>query len=196
MTNGRTRPAALHAAALTRGALAALAILSSGCSVLFVKRAPSSVEDPTAPVSCTRPPVAPILDTAVVAAGLVTAIDVASWESCSDPYASVACINQKDKDRTVAIAGGIAAAYALSAIVGYSQTSTCRRTVNLNRRCIGGDIAACQALQPGWVPRSGPASWGVPPSAPPPSPGRPPPGAPPDPWGAPPGGSPPPGGTQ
>jgi hypothetical protein len=52
----------------------------------------------------------------------------------------------------VGVSAGLAALCGASAVSGYLSGKRCNEVKDLNRRCISGDPAACQALKAGWIP--------------------------------------------
>jgi hypothetical protein len=171
MTTPRLRPSRRTALA------AALALASSGCSVVFVHRPSADIDDPTIIEPCTRSPAPPIVDTAVAVGSAFMALVmsyVLAMESgfCGD---DPECNTPGLKGLVIGSAA-LAVASTASAAYGYVTTSRCRRNVRMGDRCARGDVAACQALKPGWSP---PAAWGAPPpgsapadAPPPPEPPR------------------------
>lgn len=94
------------------------AVLSSGCSVLFVQSPPSDARDLplSEEVECSTSKVAPVIDVALATTQVVGTAYALSRSDYSAPIS---------KEADVALGIGLTAAYAASAIHGFSATGEC-----------------------------------------------------------------------
>jgi hypothetical protein len=167
---------------MTRSRLAAastlVAFLNGGCSWIFMSKAPDPVVAPNYPVECTSSRAAPVLDTICAGYFVANGIFWAAADTCDG--GSGDCFESSEKTTGIALSAGLAALCAVSAASGYRSATACGKVKSLNALCITGDMAACQALRPGWAPSGWTPSqqpsdpWGAPPAPPPPA--QPPPG--------------------
>jgi hypothetical protein len=155
------------------GALTLLAFGNGGCSWLFMSSAPEPVLAPSSPIECTSSRAAPVLDSICAGYFVANGIFWAAADSCSD-VASGDCYESSTKSSGIAISAGLAALCAFSAVSGFRSSGRCGQVKGLNALCITGDVAACQALRPGFTPsgwtpaQPRPDPWGAPPAPPPP----------------------------
>ncbi len=143
-------------------ALAIVTVLpASGCSWIFITRAPDAVVAPDYPIDCTSSQAAPILDTvcSVYWSSLtILALGVSTCRS-SSPGESLCVASDASRAGAVALFGGLAAVCGFSAASGYGNSSRCEQMKELNGACIAGDREACQQLRPGWTPSAPPGSY-------------------------------------
>ena len=126
------------------GTLAAsLATSGTGCSWLYMTRAPSPVPSPERPVECTTSRFAPIADSAYAVFAAAAGGAVLAGTSSCDQYCAGAFV-----------AVSFAALLAASAVSGFHDASRCDDVRALNALCIKGDVASCRRLDGGWVPPS------------------------------------------
>ncbi|HSN90290.1 MAG TPA: hypothetical protein VLS93_03605, partial [Anaeromyxobacteraceae bacterium] len=164
---------------LLAAALALAALPAGGCSFLFMTRPPEPVLAPNAPVQCTRTRIAPVLDTVCAVVHGAAGIAILSAPDCAPGELCV--IDANDQAAMAAAFLLPAAACTASAMSGFRSASRCREVKSLNALCIGGDLGACRALRPGFIPPTGADPWGTavpggwgPPPAPPTEPQAPP----------------------
>ena len=104
-------------------ALAASALTCTGCSLLFTKKAPDSIENVpvTAPVRCTSSVWAPVIDSLVGSFQVVrTGMAISNDES--DYPANATLTREAD----IALGASLAAVFLSSAVYGYVVTDECR----------------------------------------------------------------------
>ncbi len=127
------------------------AIMSSGtgCSWLYIKKAPQPVAEPNQPVDCTSSRAAPVADT--LYAATFASAGVASF------YGASKCSGGRCYYYELgAVASSIAVTLAVSAAMGFQQASRCDDVKALNALCISGEEASCRKLNGTWVP---PSTW-------------------------------------
>ena len=127
-----------------RSALAAVvvvALLSSGCSMLFMRRPPRA-EGPVAPGDCTRSVAAPVIDGVVGLGHLGQA--AAIWGESRDAFDS-----EEAWDRFRLGSAVIAGAFAVSTIHGLEWSAECRRRSTLSERAIRDHLRVLAARQRG-----------------------------------------------
>lgn len=137
--------------------VATVAVLEgTGCSWIFVTRAPELPVPLEPPVACTTSVASPVIDT--VAGALVAAMGVAFIASGTMPVAPCSppdwCFGQ-DLSRGVttglAVTGGVLLASAIplafSAGYGYARTADCRQLKESQLACVSGVEAACLTLK-------------------------------------------------
>jgi hypothetical protein len=167
--------------------LVALALPLSGCSWIFMTKAPEPVAAPNYPVDCTASSAAPILDTICSAYFVVNGIYLLAIPDCASAGFGETCYDSGAKYGGAALSAGLAVLCGISAGAGYPQATRCQQVKDLNALCITGDLGACQRLRPGWTPSAAPPYPGVtpypggPPPPPPAQPAPPPAAAPPAP---------------
>jgi len=122
--------------------LGALASGTSGCSWIFVQKAPEPVLVPNLPISCDDQKAAPILDS--VCAGYFLASGLVVLSAIPD--------TAEGRDRALLLYGALAAVCALSAHTGFSAVGHCQQVKALNTLCVVGNEGACRSLTPGWTP--------------------------------------------
>ncbi|HET8542710.1 MAG TPA: hypothetical protein VFL83_22740 [Anaeromyxobacter sp.] len=123
---------------------ALLLLLSSGCSLAVMKPAPSPVLEPDVPARCTTSILPPVLDLGgAAAAGSISFVALFAPYGSDDVHGRIALAS-------VAAAGAVT--FLVSSVAGLKRTSRCVTFRELNERCVGGDLEACQALTPGWTP--------------------------------------------
>jgi len=144
-------------------ALGMAALSSAGCSFLFMSRPPEPVVTPNYPVECTSSRAAPVLDTICAAYHGVAGIAILATPACSQEPEDVCIYDAGDKAAVAAVMLGAAALCTASAVSGFRSAGRCREVKGLNALCITGDLAACRALRPGFVPPGPPGSdpWGT-----------------------------------
>jgi len=153
------------------GALTLLAFTSGGCSWIFMSKAPEPVAAPNYPVECTSSRAAPVLDAICAGYFVANGIFLAAAESCDSASFGETCYDSSAKTAGIALSAGLAAVCAFSSASGFKTATSCGKVKSLNALCITGDLAACQALRPGWVPPGAapaqrPDAWSVPPAPP------------------------------
>jgi hypothetical protein len=152
--------------------LVALVLPLSGCSWIFMTKAPEPVVAPNYPVDCTSSNAAPILDTICSAYFVVNGVYLLTLTDCSSAGFGESCTDSGTKYAGAALSAGLAVLCGISAGAGYPASTRCQQVKDLNALCITGDLGACQKLRPGWTPPAQPAP---PPNQPPPQPAAPPP---------------------
>jgi hypothetical protein len=98
-----------------------LGLASSGCSILFTRRAPAGAADGDEPPECTSSVAAPVLDTAMTAvqvARVFYAAQATDYDYRGFPI---------DRRADLGIGVGLMALFGVSAAYGFATTSTCRR---------------------------------------------------------------------
>jgi hypothetical protein len=145
------------------GALTLLTFTSGGCSWIFMSKAPEPVVAPNYPVECTSSRAAPVLDSIFAGLYVVNAIAYASVDSCDSASFDEVCFESSTKAAGIAVSAGLAAVLVASATSGFRSATRCGQVKGLNALCITGDLAACQALRPGFVPAGQPGAdpWGT-----------------------------------
>jgi len=134
-------------------------IALSGCSLVFVRRPPSTPLEASAPIECTTSRVAPLADLLVGLGGTGLGIAMASSER---PSCSSTCGFERSGDamwcsldrglETAVVAGSViaigvgVAVMVVSSIRGFESTARCARLKGWQGACNGGDGAACAAL--------------------------------------------------
>lgn len=166
----------------TRCLSAALGLVLAGCSFVTVRQPPTAVDDPRVPDPCTTSVQAPVADTILAGAALVgayIALVVSMVDSTDSCYGQTgSCSTHVDPAPALALVGA-GALFGSSAAYGFVGTHRCKRRTSLTGQCANGNLAACRAVRPGWVP---PPTLLAPPAAVPPASPRPtwpPPSAPP-----------------
>ncbi len=150
-------------------ALALLVQGASGCSYLFMERAPEVVAAPEYPVHCTSSRAAPIIDTIYAASAGLEGVLFAVMPTCGSTP-DEGCVDSGTKAALVALSAVEAAVVAVAAKQGFDSAKRCERVKDLNARCITGREDACRALNSSWTPsRRAPATEWQPagPGAPP-----------------------------
>jgi hypothetical protein len=94
----------------------------TGCSFLFVQRAPERAEA-GGPVACTTSRAAPVIDTLSTAAYVAMAVGAASSRSCRPD--EFGCFDVVDTTRVAIASAVLAAIHGASAAYGWSATSRC-----------------------------------------------------------------------
>jgi len=164
------------------GAMTLLAFTSTGCSWIFMSKAPEPVVAPNYPVECTSSRASPVLDSICAGYFVANGIFWAAADSCDTDISggtSDFCYDSSTKTAGIALSAGLAAVCAFSAASGFKAATNCSKVKGLNALCITGDLAACQALRPGFVPPGPPGAdpWGTRPpdrwGPPQPAPGEP-----------------------
>lgn len=164
MTGNRMKGVALSV-------IAALSTATSGCSWMFMQRAPQPVLAPNYPVECSSSRAAPVLDSICAGYFVANTIALASVDDDCDP-SSFGCDDFRSaKTSAMLVGAGVAGLCALSAASGFKNANRCGSVKQLNAACITGNEQACFALSPRWTPRvRGAPAWGEPPSGAVPSP--------------------------
>jgi hypothetical protein len=145
--------------------LLATSLGTSGCSWVFMQKAPEAVLVPDYPVECSSSRAAPVLDSICVGYFVVNTIALAAVASCDSAAYGEACYEAAPKAAAMVVSAGLAGLCALSAGSGYRAAGRCRAVKQLNAACITGHEGACHALSPRWTPargRGAPA-WAEPP---------------------------------
>ena len=124
----------------------------SGCSWIFMTKAPDPVVAPNYPVDCTSSNAAPILDTICSAYFVANGIYLLAVPDCSHASLGESCVDSGAKYAGAALSAGLAVLCGISAGTGYPASTRCQQVKDLNALCITGDMAACQSLRPGWIP--------------------------------------------
>jgi len=150
---------------------AALLLMSglaqSGCSWIFMSRAPDSVPVPTAPVDCTVSRAAPILDTICSGYFVANGIVLAASQTCPSPTGGT-CFDQGTKVAGIITSAALAGVCGFSAAAGYGYANRCEETKEVNGQCMSGNERACLKLNPDWSPpRFVPGAPAQPPPPPP-----------------------------
>ncbi len=141
-------PGALRAVSL------ALLFHASGCSYLFMERAPDVVPTPDYPVQCTSSRLAPAVDTVYAASFAAGAAIFALMPRCSTgPDGTDSCVDSGAKTALVGTYAALAVATGVIAHRGFEAANACQRVKNLNVLCITGREDACRALNSQWTPR-------------------------------------------
>jgi hypothetical protein len=140
-----------------------LAFSSSGCSWIFMSKAPEPVVAPNYPIECTSSRAAPVIDSIFAGLYALEGIAFASIESCDGTAGEVTCVEPEAKAASIAVSVGLAAVLFASATSGFRKATRCGQVKSLNALCITGDLAACQSLRPGFVPAVPPGAdpWGT-----------------------------------
>jgi hypothetical protein len=127
---------------------------TTGCSFMFMARAPQPVLAPDYPVECSSSRGAPVLDTICAGYFVVNAAVLASATSCDDASFGETCYESSTKTGGMILSAGLAGLCALSATSGFRNANQCSQVKSLNALCITGNEAACVTLTPGWTPRA------------------------------------------
>jgi len=98
----------------------------------------------------------------------VNSIVILSRPDCGSAGLGESCIEGGVKAGATLLSTALAATFVASAVSGFKSAARCEKVKDLNAQCITGSAAACQQLNPSWVPR--PAGNELPPLAPPPAP--------------------------
>ena len=109
-------------------AVLATALLSSACSMLFMRRPPRA-EGPVAPRDCTRGIAAPVLDGVIGLGHLGQA--AAIWGESRADFDT-----EEDYDRFRLGSALIAGAFAVSAAHGWTWSAECRRRATLSEQAL------------------------------------------------------------
>ena len=137
--------------------VASVAVLQgTGCSWIFVTRAPELPVPPEPSAACTTSVASPVIDT--IAAGLVAAMGVAFITSGTTPVSPCSppewCFGQdtaRGLNTGLAVTGGVLLASAIplvfSAGYGYSKTADCRQVKESQLACVSGVEAGCLTLK-------------------------------------------------
>jgi hypothetical protein len=143
-------------------ALALLVVPTAGCSWAFMQKAPEPIVAPHYPVHCTRSRTAPVLDSICAGYYGLSAAIIASTPTCTGMYDDASCFDAQMKTTGLVIGATLAALCLTSAVSGFNAAARCEVVETRNVACIAGDLAACQALTPGWRPPT--STWTPPPS--------------------------------
>ena len=144
-------------------AMVAMAALSTGCSWIFMTKAPGQVATPNLPVDCTSSRAAPVLDTICSGYFVANGIYLLAVKDCADASFGETCVSSGTKTGGALLSAGLAVVCIASAASGYGYASRCEQVKDWNSLCISGDLSACQQLRPNWVPQ---ANWQPGPAAP------------------------------
>ena len=128
----------------------------TGCSWIFVNKAPELPVPSEPPVACTTSVASPVIDT--VSAALAAAMGVAFIASGTMPVAPCSppdwCFGQdmaRGLTTGLAVTGGVLLAsaipLAISAGYGYSKTADCRQVKETQLACVSGVEPACLTLK-------------------------------------------------
>jgi hypothetical protein len=160
---------------VARAALLAFAAqAATGCSWIFMERAPDPVVAPDYPVQCTSSRVAPIVDSLYAGSMAVGAVVFAAMPTCGGSASTSAgttpdsCVHSGTTLAAAALYAGAAAVYAVAANQGFKSAGRCEDLKGLNALCITGHEDACVKLDPAWTParRPAPQGWQPVPAAP------------------------------
>lgn len=125
--------------------------LSTGCSWIFMNRAPETVAAPNYPLDCTSNRAPPILDTICAGYFVLNGVGWAVMKDCANALPGETCDTAGKKATGVALSAGLLLLCGASAVTGYGAAHRCEEKKEANARCMNGDAAACQALSPGWT---------------------------------------------
>ena len=137
--------------------VASVAVLQgTGCSWIFVTKAPERPVPPEPSAACTTSVASPVVDT--VAGAMVAAMGVAFIVSGTMPVAPCSppdwCFGQdlaRGVNTGLAVTGGVLLASAIplafSAGYGYSRTADCRQVKETQLACVSGVEEACLTLK-------------------------------------------------
>ncbi len=142
-------------------------VAQSGCSWIFMSRAPDPVPVPTAPVDCTTSRAAPILDTICSAYFVANGVVLAASQTCPSATGGT-CFDQGTKVAGIITSAALAGVCGFSAAAGFGYANRCEETKEVNGLCISGNERACLKLNPDWSPpRFVPGAPAQPPAPPP-----------------------------
>src|SRR5262249_44683688 len=102
--------------------LLVLGLAQSGCSWIFMSRAPDPVPVPTAPVDCTVSKAAPILDTICSGYFVANGIVLAATQTCPSPTGGT-CFDQGTKVAGIITSLALAGVCGASAAAGYGYSN-------------------------------------------------------------------------
>jgi hypothetical protein len=144
----------------TRRALALLVLgallgTESGCSWIFVHKAPAGPVEPVPPAECTSSVASPVLDTVGAALlGIIggAAIVGGATAKCGPSTGFGVSLCTSSEQQALIIGGGLlvlgaGTALAFSAAHGYGTTAQCRHLKADQLSCISGVEDACQSLK-------------------------------------------------
>lgn len=130
--------------------LAAL-LPSTGCSWIFMTKAPQPVPVPNYPLQCSDSSVAPVLDTICAAYFAVNIAALAGATTCENARPGVKCVKSDDRSAAIGIDLAIIGLCVASASSGYISSARCGEAKTQNALCITGSDEACRQLNPAWT---------------------------------------------
>ncbi len=122
-----------------RAAIAAAALLSTGCSFLTVRKPPAPPIDPGAELRCTSAPLAPVADVLLGGGALVSAVLLAGL------HATLGGSDTETGGMLVAGIGGAALGIS-SSVYGVGATNACTDLRRWIADCDAGVAASCERL--------------------------------------------------
>jgi len=142
---------------------------STGCSHLFMAKAPDPVPAPDRVVDCTTSTAAPILDTACSVYFVANTLVVATLPDCNQGGFGKSCLESKNAG--LALSAALAGLCMFGVAAGYRNAERCQAVKQQNELCMSGDLVACGSLNPAWRPGAMPTEdWpGTEPALPVPS---------------------------
>src|SRR4051812_44485861 len=132
------------------GILLVLLSSTSGCSLLFMKRAPERIVTPQSYVDCTTSVAAPVLDSVC---GGYFVLNGVGW-AAANCQGDSSC--ESTQTAGVLLSVGLLALCGGSAISGFSEASRCEQLRGAGDLCRDGNADACLSLNPSWQPRAFP----------------------------------------
>jgi hypothetical protein len=138
---------------LSRSVLLVVLVHSlSGCSWIFMTKAPEVVATPNYPVECTTSRAAPVLDAICAGYFVANGIYWAGQTNCADASFGESCAEGSTKSTGILLSAGLAALCAVSAGSGFGTATRCEVVKGYNALCITGDEAGCKKLNSSWTP--------------------------------------------
>ena len=132
---------------------AVLLVLTTGCSLAFMTKPPDLVPTPEYPIDCTTNRAAPVLDSLCLGYFILNGVVLANATDCAKATLGQTCYSSNTITGGIVLSAGLGLLCGISAFSGYGWAGKCETQKELNARCVSGDQRACQALNPGWLPR-------------------------------------------